>query len=62
MTPEFLLSHLRAARVRAQLAVCEIDTIGIALKSQIVDVDEALRWLDDVHALRFLLEPDEATA
>ena len=62
MTPEFLLAHLRAARVRAQLAVCEIDAIGTALKSKMIDSDQALAWLDDVDALRFLLPPDAEAA
>jgi hypothetical protein len=57
MTREFLLSHLRAARTRAQLAVCEIDSIGVALKGNLIDVDEALAWAADVDALRFLLDP-----
>ena len=53
ITPQYLLAHLRAARVRAQLAACEIDAIGVALKAQMIDADEALLWLEDVDALRF---------
>ena len=62
ITPEYLLAHLRAARVRAQLAVCEIDSIGLALKSQLIDSDQALAWLEDVDALRFLLAPESEAA
>ncbi len=58
LTPELMLQHLRAARIRAKLAIAEIDTIGIALKDRMIDVDQALLWLDDVDALRFLIEPD----
>jgi hypothetical protein len=62
MPPEYLLAHLRAARVRAQLAALEIDTIGVALKSSMIGTDEALALLDDVYALRFLLPPEESEA
>lgn len=58
MTPEYLLAHLRAARARARLAALEIDSIGVALKSNLIGTDEALAWLADVDALRFLLEPE----
>lgn len=58
MTPEFLTAILRCARLRAQLAVCEIDAIGLAFKSQLIDCDQALAWADDVDVLRFLLPPD----
>ncbi len=57
---EFMLAHLRAARLRARLAECEIKTISVALKSNMIDTDQALAWLDDVDALQFLLSPDEA--
>lgn len=62
ITPQYLLAHLRAARVRAQLAACEIDAIGVALKAQMIDADEALLWLEDVDALRFLLHPADQGA
>jgi hypothetical protein len=58
MTSEFLLKHMRCARLRALLAAHEIDKIGLALKTQMIGVDEALAWLDDVDALRFLLAPE----
>ena len=53
---ELALKHLRAARTRAQLAVCELDTIGVALKSGAIDVDTALAWADEVDALKYLTE------
>jgi hypothetical protein len=62
MTPEFLIALLRAARVRAQLAVLEIDSIGMAVKENLIDTETALAWLDDVHALRFLTPPDTEAA
>lgn len=62
MTPELLLAHLRAARVRAQLAICEIDTIGVTLKAGAIGVDDGLDRLNDVAALRYLLDPNETEA
>ena len=62
ITPELLLLHLRVARTRAKLVICEIDTIGLALKSNVIDLDDAIAWLDDVGALRFLLPPDSQDA
>lgn len=59
---DYLMAHLRAARTRAQLSVHEIDEIGVALKSNIIDTREALEWLEDVNALRFLMDPGEAAA
>ena len=59
---EYLIRHLRAARARAQLAVCEIDRIGVALARQMIDSDEVLAWLNEVDALRFLLPPEEVAA
>jgi hypothetical protein len=62
MNADYMLAHLRAARVRMQLAICEIDTLGVALKSNLIDCDQALAWLDDVDALRFLLPPESEAA
>jgi hypothetical protein len=62
MTRKLIIAHLRCARARAQLAVLEIDAIGLALKADVIGIDEALRWLDDVDALRFLLPPEQEAA
>ena len=62
LTPEFFITHLRAARARAKLAVCEIDAIGLAVKQNLIDTDTALAWLADVDALKFLLPPEEGEA
>lgn len=45
---EFVLSALRAATLRARLVATELDTIGLALKSNLVTVEGALAWLHDV--------------
>jgi hypothetical protein len=62
LTPELLLAHLRAARVRAKLCIAEIDSIGIALKAGVIGIDDALAWLSDVDAMRFLLLPESEAA
>lgn len=59
MTPEVFIAHLRCARTRAQLAVCELDAIWLSVKANLVGIDEALAWADDVDALRFLVSPEE---
>lgn len=58
---EFLLAHLRCGRIRARLAVCELDAIGIALKAGLIDTGQALAWAEEVSALRFLLPPPPDT-
>jgi hypothetical protein len=58
MTPEYLLAH-RCAQSRAKLAVCEIDSIGVALKSNMIGCDEALAWLCEVDAMKYLLDPND---
>jgi hypothetical protein len=64
MNAEFLLAHLRCARARAQLAVVEIDAIGIALKGGFIGSGEAWQWLGDVDCLKYLDDPpdDRATS
>jgi hypothetical protein len=55
----YVLGQLRAARIRAQLLVVEITTIGVALKDGWIGPDEALEELAKAAALDFLqpLEP-----
>ncbi|MGA7307500.1 MAG: hypothetical protein WBX05_00970 [Pseudolabrys sp.] len=60
LPPELMLKHLRAARTRAQLAACELDTIGTALRQRAITVDQALAWARDVDALKYLLGPEAA--
>ena len=42
---EYVLAELRVARVRAQLFIVEIDSIALALKNGVIDVEDALAWL-----------------
>ena len=51
---DFLLSALRASSLRARLFAVEVDSVGMALKSGMVTVPEALRWIKDVGALESL--------
>ena len=50
----YLLHELRCARRRAQMLVAEIETIGIALKSDFIDSETAMQWLSAANALEFL--------
>lgn len=47
---DFLLSALRSASLRAKMYEVEINSIGIALKSDMVTVTAALRWIKDIGA------------
>lgn len=51
---EYLLGAMRCARLRASLVINEIDTIGCALKNELVTPDVALDWLGDAGAYPFL--------
>lgn len=47
---DFVLSALRLASLRAKMYEVEINSIGIALKSDMIDVLSALRWMKDIGA------------
>ena len=47
----YLLAELRCAALRARLAACEIDAIGIALRGGMIDPDTAVAWLHDCGVL-----------
>lgn len=48
---EFLLSALRAASLRAKMMSADIDTIGVALKADLIGVDTALIWIRDAQLM-----------
>jgi hypothetical protein len=52
---EYLLAELRCAALRARLAACDIDTIGIALRAGIIDTDTAVQWLHGCAALDYVV-------
>ncbi len=57
---EFLLSALRAASLRAKMFEVDVNSIGIALKSGMVTVPQALKWIRDIGALESMgTIPDE---
>lgn len=51
---QFLLSALRSASLRAKMFEIEINSIGIALKSDMVSVTTALRWVKDIGAIELI--------
>jgi hypothetical protein len=57
---DFLLSALRSASLRARMYEIEIQSIGIALKGDMVSVIEALKWIKDIGAWELVGKiPDE---
>ena len=59
---EYLLAELRCAALRARLAACDIDAIGIALRAGMINPDIALEWLHDRNALSYLQPTKNAGA
>jgi hypothetical protein len=55
-----VLSALRSASLRARMYEIEIQSIGIALKGDMVSVIEALKWIKDIGAWELIGKiPDE---
>jgi hypothetical protein len=59
---EYLLAELRCAALRARLAACDIDAIGIALRAGMIDAETALKWLHDSNVLSYLQPTENAGA
>ena len=51
---EFILAALRGASLRAKLLETEINSIGVALKGDIIDGYTAMQWVKDIGALEFM--------
>jgi hypothetical protein len=51
---DYLLAEMRCAALRARLAACDIDAIGIALRADWIDADAAIDWLHDCTALDYV--------
>ena len=47
---EFLLCELRRMSTRARLPALECDSIGTALKGNLIQPEGALAWLDEIDA------------
>jgi hypothetical protein len=59
---DFMLSALRTASLRAKMMEVEINTVGIALKGNMISVGESVQWLRDIGALDFVgTIPDAVT-
>ena len=57
---EYVLAELRAARARSKLYTQAIDEIGVMLKRNMIEPDEAIEALKSVNCLDFL-HPEEGT-
>ena len=57
---DFVLSALRAASLRARLAVSALDTIGLTLKRNLISVEDALAWLHDIDLLDHVIYRPES--
>jgi hypothetical protein len=53
---EFLLAALRAASARARALPLDIDTIGVALKGDLIGAETAVRWIHEAN-LMWLVGP-----
>jgi len=51
---DFMLSALRAASLRAKMIEMDLNTVGVALKSDMVTPMEAVEWLRQIGALDFV--------
>lgn len=54
----FVVAELRCARQRARLLMKEIEAIGIALSSGLIEPGLALEWLAEANGLDFLQPPE----
>ena len=52
---EFVLTHLRHARLRARLALNHIDAAGVALRGGLIDGEGALDLIGEAGLLNFVL-------
>ena len=51
---DFMLCALRAASLRAKMIEMDLNTVGVALKSDMVTPMEAVKWLRQIGALDFV--------
>jgi hypothetical protein len=51
---EFLLAALRAASLRAKAMEADINTIGVALKGNLIGADTAVQWIMDAGLLHMV--------
>jgi hypothetical protein len=58
---EYLLAELRCATLRARLAQADVDAIGLALRGNLITVEQALDLLSGCDLLRYI-DPVPPTA
>jgi hypothetical protein len=58
---EFLLACLRAASLRTRLIATELDSVGVALRHNLVSHDGAVEWLSDLNLLDHVLPLSSGT-
>jgi hypothetical protein len=59
---DYVLAELRCAVMRAQLWQADIEAVGIALRSGLIDPDQALELLAECGALHLVGGGQEVTA
>lgn len=48
---DHLLAAIRCASLHLLLSKCEMDAVGTALRGNLIGVDEAIDWLEDLGAM-----------
>jgi hypothetical protein len=57
---DYLLAELRCAALRARLWQADIDAVGLALKSGLIEPEQALELLADCDCLQLISPKDES--
>ena len=53
----FVMAELKCAALRSRLVTAQIDSIGVALRGNLITEDDAIAWLDECGALQFVSAP-----
>jgi hypothetical protein len=59
---QYLMAELRCAALRARLWQADIDAVGLALKSGLIEPEQALELLADCDCLQLVSPKDESAA
>jgi hypothetical protein len=59
---EYLLKAMRVGHVRLQLLQLELDSIGVALRHNMITPACAVQWMDDIGVLGFIDNPEQMAA
>jgi hypothetical protein len=59
---EYLLKAMRVGHVRLHLLQLELDSIGVALRHNMITPDCAMQWMDDIGVLGFIDNPEQTAA